>query len=377
MADLKQQTIQLLQRLIATKSYSENEGGTAAHLKDWCDHHKIRYQTNGHTVWATNEHYDPKRPTLLLNSHHDTVYPNQAYTRDPFDPVIEDGKLYGLGSNDAGALVDAFGARLTLVEGCFGDMEALAQDAGFAELDGVMLDLGVSSMQLDQPARGFSFMRDGPLDMRMGATGTSAEELVNEADPALLVSILSVYGEERRARAIVRALVVRRETARITRTGELAEIVCSVLGQPRGKGAHPATRTFQALRIYLNDELGELLRGLHAAERLLRPGGRLVVVTFHSLEDRMVKKFLANRSGRAGRPSRYLPEQAGPASSFEELPKRTQKAGADELARNSRARSARLRGAVRTTAPAFPEDESLLPAGAPKPAQYSALGGRP
>ena len=168
---------------------------------------------------------------------------------------------------DAGALVDAFGARLTLVEGCFGDMEALAQAAGFAELDGVMLDLGVSSMQLDQPARGFSFMRDGPLDMRMGATGTSAEELVNEADPALLVSILSVYGEERRARAIVRALVVRRETARITRTGELAEIVCSVLGPPRGKGAHPATRTFQALRIYLNDELGELLRGLHAAER--------------------------------------------------------------------------------------------------------------
>ncbi|MEC7154199.1 MAG: 16S rRNA (cytosine(1402)-N(4))-methyltransferase RsmH, partial [Pseudomonadota bacterium] len=147
---------------------------------------------------------------------------------------------------DAGALVDAFGARLTLVEGCFGDMEALAQDAGFAELDGVMLDLGVSSMQLDQPARGFSFTRDGPLDMRMGATGTSAEELVNEADPALLVSILSVYGEERRARAIVRALVVRRETARITRTVELAEIVCSVLGQPRGKGAHPATRTFQA-----------------------------------------------------------------------------------------------------------------------------------
>ncbi|MEC9139099.1 MAG: 16S rRNA (cytosine(1402)-N(4))-methyltransferase, partial [Pseudomonadota bacterium] len=162
-----------------------------------------------------------------------------------------------------------------------------------------------------------------------------------------------------------------------TRTGELAEIVCSVLGQPRGKGAHPATRTFQALRIYLNDELGELLRGLHAAERLLRPGGRLVVVTFHSLEDRMVKKFLANRSGRAGRPSRHLPEQAGPASSFEELPKRAQKAGADELARNSRARSARLRGAVRTTAPAFPEDESLLPAGALKLIQTTAIGGRP
>ena len=277
---------------------------------------------------------------------------------------------------DAGALVDAFGARLTLVKGCFGDMEAHAQDAGFAELDGVMLDLGVSSMQLDQPARGFSFMRDGPLDMRMGATGTSAEELVNEADPALLVSILRVYGEERRARAIVNALVVRRETARVTRTGELAEIVCSVLGQPRGKGAHPATRTFQALRIYLNDELGELLRGLHAAERLLRPGGRLVVVTFHSLEDRMVKKFLANRSGRAGRPSRHLPEQAGPASSFEELPKRTQVAGAAEMAQNSRARSARLRWAVRTTAPAFPEDESLLPAGALKLKQTAAIGGR-
>ena len=278
---------------------------------------------------------------------------------------------------DAGALADAFGARLNLIEGCFGDMEARAHDAGFSELDGVMLDLGVSSMQLDQAERGFSFMRDGPLDMRMGANGTSAEDLVNEADPALLVSILSVYGEERRARAIVRALVARREAARITRTGELAEVVCSVLGQPRGKGAHPATQTFQALRIYLNDELGELLRGLHAAERLLRPGGRLVVVTFHSLEDRMVKKFLANRSGRAGRPSRHLPEQAGPASSFEELSKRTQKAGADELARNSRARSARLRGAVRTGAPAFPEDESLLPAGAPQREHAIAVGGRP
>ena len=278
---------------------------------------------------------------------------------------------------DAGALADTYGARLTMVEGCFGDMEALAQDAGFSELDGVMLDLGVSSMQLDQPARGFSFMRDGPLDMRMGANGTSAEELVNEADPALLISILSVYGEERRARAIVRALVVRRETARITRTGELAEIICTVLGQPRGKGTHPATRTFQALRIYLNDELGELLRGLHAAERLLRPGGRLVVVTFHSLEDRMVKKFLANRSGRAGRPSRHLPDQAAPASSFVELPKRKQKVSADELARNSRARSARLRVAVRTTAPAFPEDESLLPAGALKLIQTTAIGGRP
>ena len=278
---------------------------------------------------------------------------------------------------DAGTLADTYGARLTMVEGRFGDMEALAQDAGFSELDGVMLDLGVSSMQLDQPARGFSFMRDGPLDMRMGANGTSAEELVNEADPALLISILSVYGEERRARAIVRALLVRREMARITRTGELAEIICTVLGQPRGKGAHPATRTFQALRIYLNDELGELLRGLHAAERLLRPGGRLVVVTFHSLEDRMVKKFLANRSGRAGRPSRHLPDQAAPASSFEELPKRKQKVSADELARNSRARSARLRGAVRTTAPAFPEDESLLPAGALKLIQTTAIGGRP
>ena len=278
---------------------------------------------------------------------------------------------------DGSALANAFDGRLTLLEGCYGDMEALAHEAGFDGLDGVMLDLGVSSMQLDTPARGFSFMRDGPLDMRMGATGPSAEDLVNDAEPSLLASILSVYGEERRARAIARAIVGRRETGRITRTGELSEIICSVLGQPRGKGAHPATRTFQALRIYLNDELGELLRGLHAAERLLRPGGRLVVVTFHSLEDRMVKRFLANRSGRAGRPSRHMPEQAGPISSFEELPKRTQKAGEDEISRNSRARSARLRGAVRTRAPAFPADETLLPNGAPRSEQAPALGGRP
>ena len=207
-------------------------------------------------------------------------------------------------------------------------------------------------------------MRDGPLDMRMGATGTSAEDLVMKPTRLARIHFVGLWRRAPRARHC-RALVVRRETARITRTGELAEIVCSVLGQPRGKGAHPATRTFQALRIYLNDELGELLRGLHAAERLLRPGGRLVVVTFHSLEDRMVKKFLANRSGRAGRPSRHLPEQAGPASSFEELPKRTQKPVPMNWLEIPRALGAVAR-AVRTTAPAFPEDESLLPAGAPK-----------
>ena len=273
-------------------------------------------------------------------------------------------------------LVDSFDKRLRPIQGCFGDMEALARDAGVDGLDGVMLDLGVSSMQLDEAARGFSFMRDGPLDMRMGSAGASAEDLVNDAEPALLVSILSVYGEERRARAIVRAITARRDSGRITRTGELAEIICSVLGQPRGKGAHPATRTFQALRIYLNDELGELLRGLHAAERLLRPGGRLAVVTFHSLEDRMVKIFLARRSGRVGRPSRHLPALEGPANSFDELPARSQKAGADEIAVNARARSARLRGAVRTHAPVFPEDENLMPARAPQSVRDAQAGGR-
>lgn len=265
----------------------------------------------------------------------------------------------------ADALAADFGDRLTYLSGCFGDMDALGREAGFDGVDGVTLDLGVSSMQLDEAERGFSFMRDGPLDMRMSRDGDSAADLLNAAEPDLLGDIIAVYGEEKRARAIAKAIVARRQDAPFARTTDLVDVVCSVLGGPRFGKTHPATRTFQALRIYLNDELGELLRGLQAAEKMLKPGGRLAIVTFHSLEDRMVKQFLAPRTGRAGRPSRHQPDIQMPAPSFTEPPMRSVKARAEEIDANPRARSARLRVAIRTEAPVFAADTDLMPKRAP------------
>jgi len=266
----------------------------------------------------------------------------------------------------AAPLKDQFGDRLVCLEGCFGNMGELVAAAGYQTVDGVMLDLGVSSMQLDQAERGFSFMRDGPLDMRMSRQGMSAQELLATAEADLLADILFVYGEERRARAIARAIVEKRASQALTRTGQLADLICGVLGQPRAKQAHPATRSFQALRIYLNDELGELVSGLQAAEQILQPQGRLAVVTFHSLEDRIVKQFFAPRTGRAGRPSRHQPDIVGPQASFSELDKRSSKARPEEVAANPRARSARLRAAQRTEAPAHPTSTDLMPARAPQ-----------
>jgi 16S rRNA (cytosine1402-N4)-methyltransferase len=243
-----------------------------------------------------------------------------------------------------------FAGRLTLVEGRFGDLEAIARAHGFAPADAVMLDVGVSSMQLDEAARGFSFQADGPLDMRMSAAGPSAADLVNTLAERELADLLFELGEERRSRAIARAIAKARAAAPLTRTLDLVGVITSVLGGPRPGAKHPATRTFQALRIAVNDELGELERGLAAAERVLVSGGRLAVVTFHSLEDRIVKRFMRERSGQTAGASRHAPPAARRISTFE--PGAGRPVGPDEaeITVNPRARSARLRVAVRSAA---------------------------
>jgi 16S rRNA (cytosine1402-N4)-methyltransferase len=221
-------------------------------------------------------------------------------------------------------------------------------------VDGVALDLGVSSMQLDEAERGFSLMRDGPLDMRMGGDGPAAADLVNEAPAAELARIFRAYGEEREGRRIAAAIVRRRAERPFSRTVEFADFVERTLGGRRGAKIHPATRVFQALRIAVNAELEELELGLAAAEQVLKAGGRLAVVTFHSLEDRIVKAFLAERSGRNRGVSRHAPPAAeGPAPSFELLWAGHRAAGPAETAANPRARSAKLRAATRTAAPAW------------------------
>jgi 16S rRNA (cytosine1402-N4)-methyltransferase len=238
--------------------------------------------------------------------------------------------------------------RLETVRTVFSRMDEVAAGA-----HGVVLDLGVSSMQLDRAERGFSFMRDGPLDMRMGAEGPTAADLVNEASEGLLSDILHRYGEERAARRIARAIVRRRAEAPYATTAELAETVVANLPRQRPGQSHPATRAFQAIRIAVNDEFGELAEGLQAAERVLAPGGWLAVVTFHSVEDRAVKRFLAARSDSGGGGSRHLPERAAKIPAFE-LVGRAIGPSEAELAANPRARSARLRLARRTDAPPAP-----------------------
>ncbi|MBW7921950.1 MAG: 16S rRNA (cytosine(1402)-N(4))-methyltransferase RsmH [Rubellimicrobium sp.] len=245
-----------------------------------------------------------------------------------------------------------WGDRLHLVEGRFSELDIHAG----GPLDGVVLDLGVSSMQLDQPGRGFSFRHDGPLDMRMGAQGRTAADIVNGFGEAALADLLYLYGEERAARRIARAIVAARP---FSGTLALAQTVASVLPRPKPGQHHPATRSFQAIRIAVNDEFGELVAGLMAAERALRPGGILAVVTFHSLEDRVVKRFMASRAGEAGRGSRHGPAVAEPDPTFE-IVLRKRGADEDEIAANPRARSARLRMARRTGAPARDIDAVAL-----------------
>jgi 16S rRNA (cytosine1402-N4)-methyltransferase len=259
-----------------------------------------------------------------------------AFDRDP--TAIEEGR----------SLVPD--PRLMLIHERFSRMDRALAERDIAPVDGVALDIGVSSMQLDRAERGFSFSKDGPLDMRMSQAGQSAAEFLNEADEAEIARVLKDYGEEPRARAVARAIVAARP---LTRTAELAAVVRKALGFRQGQKSDPATRTFQAIRIHLNAELDELEQGLRAAERVLRPGGRLAVVTFHSLEDRIVKRFLKARSGALPAGSRHRPAvQQGPAPTFEKVAKPISPAEI-ELARNPRARSARLRTAVRTDAPAW------------------------
>ncbi|MEH3116160.1 MAG: 16S rRNA (cytosine(1402)-N(4))-methyltransferase RsmH [Methylorubrum populi] len=256
----------------------------------------------------------------------------------------------------AGAdLVDAAGGRLRLVQGRFGDLGALLADQGERRADWVVLDIGVSSMQLDEAQRGFSFRQDGPLDMRMGGEGRNAADLVNGAEEGTLADILYHFGEERRSRAVARAIVEARRRAPIETTAQLADLIAGVVRPEPGSPIHPATRSFQGLRIAVNDELGELVRGLHAAERVLKPGGRLAIVTFHSLEDRIVKQFLSARSGRAAQASRHVPGVERPApKSFRPVTKGPVLPSEAETEANPRARSAKLRAAERTDAPPPP-----------------------
>jgi 16S rRNA (cytosine1402-N4)-methyltransferase len=256
-------------------------------------------------------------------------------------------------------LVDESGGRLTVAEGRFSALDEAAASFGIAGADGVVLDLGVSSMQLDSQDRGFSFRLDGPLDMRMEASGPSAADVVAAASERTLADIIFLLGEERHSRAVARAIVKARATSPIRTTRALADIVGRVVhGRPGD--IHPATRTFQALRLFVNDELGELQAGLSAAERILKPGGRLVVVSFHSLEDRIVKTFLAARAGtRAG--SRHLPQAAPRPASFTILTKRPVGPDETETAANPRARSAKLRAAERNAAPVNASDLPALP----------------
>jgi 16S rRNA (cytosine1402-N4)-methyltransferase len=267
-----------------------------------------------------------------------------AFDRDP-DALSEGASLAGRSNGS-----------LSLYAACFSDMDrVLAQDSIDA-VDGVVLDIGVSSMQLDQAERGFSFQKDGPLDMRMARDGLSAADFVNEADEAEIAEVIYKYGEEHRSRRIARFIVAARP---LNTTAELAAVVRRAVGYHPGAPKDPATRAFQAIRIHINRELDELTDGLNAAERLLKPGGRLAVVTFHSLEDRIVKQFLRSRSGGEGAGSRHLPDVSRHAltATFEKAG-RAVRPSAQELAANPRSRSATLRSAIRTTAASYDEQKA-------------------
>lgn len=260
----------------------------------------------------------------------------------------------------AGASVVAeSGGQLQLVRGRFSELDSIARENGIESADGVVLDIGVSSMQVDEAGRGFSFMKDGPLDMRMDRAGPSAADVVNRAPRKELTRIIGLLGEEREAARIARAIEARRAELPFSTTLELAGTIEQIPGRRREGRIHPATRTFQALRIFVNRELVELANALFAAERLLRIGGRLVIVTFHSLEDRIVKQFFANRSGRVAG-SRHLPRKPAPTATFTQERSGAIKASADEITANARSRSAKMRYGERTGAAAGKADTGIF-----------------
>jgi 16S rRNA (cytosine1402-N4)-methyltransferase len=270
-------------------------------------------------------------------------------------------------------LVRAAGGRLVLVEDKFSNLQAVARGCGYDAVDGVVFDLGVSSMQLDEAARGFSFRLDGPLDMRMGRDGPTAADIVASASERELAAIVATLGEERHARSIARAIVAVRRDASIRTTRALADIIAGIV-HARPGAIHPATRTFQALRIFVNEELAELAAGLTAAERVLKPGGRLVVVAFHSLEDRIAKSFLVERS-RPSAPSRHRPAPAQAPATFRILTNRPIVPDEAEIGANPRARSAKLRAAERTDAPIARRRTTPLLPRLPSPADIIARQG--
>jgi 16S rRNA (cytosine1402-N4)-methyltransferase len=295
---------------------------------------------------------DATRPDIIV----DATFGAGGYSRALLDRGVE---VVAFDRDPSAArfakdLSEAYPDQFRLINRPFSELEAGLREAGHDGCDGVVFDLGVSSMQLDEAERGFSFMRDGPLDMRMSQSGETAADLVNTAPEAELIRLFRLYGEEPKARRIASALVRRRSEKPFTRTLDLADTVEQAVGGRRGAPTHPATRVFQALRVAVNDELDELETALEAAERALRPGGRLATVTFHSLEDRIVKAFLTERAGRLPSGSRHLPPVArGPAPSFALA--FTGAVGPDqvEIDVNPRARSAKLRVAIRNSAPAW------------------------
>jgi 16S rRNA (cytosine1402-N4)-methyltransferase len=287
----------------------------------------------------------------------DATFGAGGYSRAILD--VEGTRVIGIDRDrtailDGFDLVDRAAGRLTLVEDRFSNLADVCAAQGIDAVDGVVMDVGVSSMQLDQAARGFSFRLSGPLDMRMAQSGPTAADVVAKASESDLANIIYIFGEERHSRGVARAIVAARKEAPVTTTEALAGIVAKVV-RAKPNEIHPATRTFQALRIFVNEELDELHLALSAAERVLKPGGRLVVVSFHSLEDRIVKNFFIAR-GKASAGSRHRPEVAQARSSFQILTKRPVTSGDAEVAANPRARSAKLRAAERTDAPVHEAD---------------------